>query len=421
MESKDFNGLDLTYYKEVLNNGLEVYLIPMSNKKNYYINYATKFGSDITNFVPIDKKEEVIVPDGIAHFLEHKMFEQESGEDPFTFFSTSGTDSNAMTDYTSTQYICTGTKKFKENLEYLLQFVNSPYYTDENVEKEKGIIAEELKMYNDVPDYKLEMRLRECIYESSPRRVDIGGSVNSIQDITKEDLYLCYENFYNPSNMFVLVVGNFDVDEALTIIKDNTELIDKKGIAKRIERKEKKKVNIEEDTIYSDINVPKLGIGLKIPSNDKDKLMTSMYLKMIFTCFFGSTSLFRDRVDKMNLIQSFDYDIENYDDIYTLYIICSSLDIDSLLSEIKKELKSKKIKEADFNRIKKVWIANEVKAYDDLYEVVDRSSRDVIKYGDIIDDRVDKIKNMTLKKLNSTIKSIDFNNLSVVRMERKEN
>ena len=90
-------------------------------------------------------------------------------------------------------------------------------------------------------------------------------------------------------------------------------------------------------------------------------------------------------------------------------------------SNIKKELKSKKIKEADFNRIKKVWIANEVKAYDDLYEVVDRSSRDVIKYGDIIDDRVDKIKNMTLKKLNSTIKSIDFNNLSVVRMERKEN
>ncbi len=420
MNKTEFVGLDLAYYKEVLDNGLEIYLVPMENKKNYYISYATRFGSDITNFIPVGKDEEVIVPDGIAHFLEHKMFEQESGEDPFTFFSASGTDSNAMTDFDSTQYICSGTKNFKENLEYLLKFVNSPYYTNENVNKEKGIIAEELKMYNDIPDYRLEMRLRECVYKSSPRRVDIGGSVTSIQDITKEDLYLCYENFYNPGNMFVLVVGNFDVDEALTVIKDNTELIDNNGRAKAVDVKENKKVNILEDTIESDINVEKIGIGLKIFNDDKDKLMTSMYLNMLFTCMFGSTSLFRDRVDKLNLLQSFEYDLENYNNIYTLYIMCSSTDINEILKEVRKEFKIKKVKEEDFNRIKKVWIANEVKAYDDVYDVVDRSFRDIIRYGDMVSDRVDKIRNMSLKKLNSMIKTIDFNNTSIVMMKRKE-
>jgi predicted Zn-dependent peptidase len=210
MESKEFNGLDLTYYKEVLNNGLEVYLIPMSNKKNYYINYATKFGSDITNFVPIDKKEEVIVPDGIAHFLEHKMFEQESGEDPFTFFSTSGTDSNAMTDYTSTQYICTGTKKFKENLEYLLQFVNSPYYTDENVEKEKGIILEEERMTKDNPDRLFFETIYKNLFNKIPYDKTVIGTRKDISSITKEDLYKCYNTFYNPSNMVLFVVSNRD-------------------------------------------------------------------------------------------------------------------------------------------------------------------------------------------------------------------
>ena len=420
MKSKDFIGLDLKYYKEVLDNGLEVYLVPMTDKKNYYITYATRFGSDNTSFVPVGKSDEVIVPDGIAHFLEHKMFEQEDGEDPFTFFSNSGTDSNAMTDFDSTQYICYGTKNFSENLEFLLKFVNSPYYTDQNVEKEKGIIAEELKMYNDIPDYRLEMKLRECIYDVCPRKVDIGGTVKSIQDITKEDLYLCYNSFYSPSNMFVLITGNFDIDEALTIIKDNMDLVDKKDCASTKQIRENKKINKAEEVITADINIEKLGVGLKMLLHDNDKVMNNLYLDMIFTCFFGSTSLFRDRVDKMNLIQSFDYDIENYEKIYTLYLLASSGDINSLLEEIKKELKYKKIKEADFERIKKVWIAEEVKSFDDVFEVKYKTYRDIINYGTIIDDRIDKIKSMTLKKLNGIMKEIDFNNISVVKMERLE-
>src|SRR5699024_2200510 len=180
--------------------------------------YATRFGSEITNFIPDGEKKACKVTDGIAHFLEHKMFEQETGEDPFTYFSQSGTGANASTSYNSTQYICYGTKNFLDNLRYLIRFVNAPYYTDSNVEKEKGIIAEELKMYADLPDVQLESRLRQNVYHVHPRRVDIGGTVDEINKITKEDLYLCYRNFYSPNNMFLLVVGNFSVDDAIKVV-----------------------------------------------------------------------------------------------------------------------------------------------------------------------------------------------------------
>ena len=174
MKKIDFRGLDVSCYKEVLDNGLEVFLIPFTNKKNYFMAYATRFGSEVTTFIPAGEEKKIKVPDGIAHFLEHKMFEQEDGIDPFTYFSKSGTGANAFTSFDRTQYICYGTKNFNDNLAFLLNFVDSPYYTDENVEKEKGIIAEELNMYSDMPDWQVETKLREAVYVNHPRRIDIG-------------------------------------------------------------------------------------------------------------------------------------------------------------------------------------------------------------------------------------------------------
>ena len=177
MKEIELSKLDMTLYYDKLKNGLEVYLLPYDNKNNYFMSYATRYGSETTTFIPAGEEEEISVPLGIAHFLEHKMFEQEDGVDPFTYFSESGTGANAMTFFDYTQYICYGTKKFEDNLEYLIKYVNSPYYTDQNVEKEKGIIAEELKMYADIPDYQLDNYLRQNIYHNHPRRIDIGGSV----------------------------------------------------------------------------------------------------------------------------------------------------------------------------------------------------------------------------------------------------
>ena len=231
MKEINLKGLDISCYTEKLDNGLDVIMLPYSNKKNYFISYATKYGSEVSKFIPVGEKEMIKVPDGVAHFLEHKMFEQEDGIDPFSFFSESGTGSNASTSFDFTQYICYDTKEFEKNLKYLLSFVNKPYYTDDNVEKEKGIIAEELKMYDDIADFKLEMKLRENVYHVHPRRIDIGGSISEIMKITKEDLYTCYNSFYSPNNMVVFIVGNFDKNKAMEIVREVVSPIENRGDA----------------------------------------------------------------------------------------------------------------------------------------------------------------------------------------------
>ena len=422
MEIK-LKGLDINVYKEVLDNGLEVYLVPMENKKNYYINYATKYGSEISEFIPAGESEYVRVPDGVAHFLEHKMFEQASGIDPFTFFAESGTDSNAATSYDSTQYICLGNKNFYDNLKYLLHFVNSPYYTDENVNKEKGIIAEELNMYSDIPEYQLENKLRENIYKNNPRRIDIGGTVESINNITKEDLYLCYNNFYSPNNMFLLVVGNFDKEKAINIIKEEMNNVNNRGKAKVKDIKEPDKVfKAYEEITNNNISIPKVEFGLKINYSKYkfDEKILDMYLNMITTIKFGSSSLFREVIRDNNICNKVYSEWESTSKHKVFYLMGNCIDPDRFIEEVKKEFNTNNIKEEDFKRIKKVWIANIVRHYDDVEGCLDSLYDDIVKYGDIIDNKIQLIKKLKFKDLISIYNRIDFHNISVVKMIGKD-
>ena len=422
MKEIKLNGLDMTLYRDTLDNGLEVIMLPYTNKKNYFVSYATKYGSEITNFIPVDGKKEIKVPDGIAHFLEHKMFEQEDGVDPFSFFSESGTGSNASTSFDYTQYICYGTKNFEENLKYLLNFVNKPYYTDENVEKEKGIIAEELKMYDDIAEFKLEMRIRENVYHVHPRRIDIGGSIPEIMKITKEDLYTCYNSFYSPNNMFVLVVGNFDVSRTMEIIREVVGPISNRGEAKVSKVAEKEKVRVAYEEFGYPINVPKLGMGIKLNSKvlDMDMLHKDLYLTMITTLLFGSSSMFRERVRNMKLLNNFYTEWENIEDFHTFYLMASSDNPKELLNEIEVELKDFEFDEESFNRMKKVWIANEVKMIDDIDSTVHNLFDDYLKYNKIITDKIDIIRGLDFDTMKKVFESLDFTNRSVVIMKNIE-
>ena len=386
------------------------------------MSYGTKFGSEVTKFIPNDGDQYVKVPDGIAHFLEHKMFEQENGVDPFVYFSESGTNANAFTDFDNTQYICYGTKNFEDNLRFLLSYVNEPYYTDENVEKEKGIIEEEIKMYNDMPEHRLEIKLRENIYHNSNRRIDIAGGVSDIYEITKEDLYLCYNNFYSPRNMFVFVVGNFDKDKALEIIKEKVGNVENKGETVIDEVDEAKEIRVLEEELISDIKLPKLALGLKISTDGLkyDDLTLDLYLSMLSSICFGGSSEFRERVRLKKLLNSFYMSWETIKGFRTFYIMASSTDIDKLLEEIKYEFENISISEEAFNRMKKVWIANEVKMIDNIDATVSNLSDDYIKYHKVIDNKIELIRNMKIEDMNKIIKKIDFNNISVVKMRGKE-
>ena len=181
-----FKGLDQNIFCEKLPNGLYVILVPFKNKRNYYVNYTTKYGSVDLDF--ICNNEKYSSPIGIAHFLEHKVFEQENGVDPFTFFSKTGTGCNAGTSYRKTSYFIYGINDLEKNLDYLISFVNSPYFTDENVEKEKGIIIEEIKMYEDLPDATCEILMDSTFFNGSTFAHDILGSEQSVLNITRSQI-----------------------------------------------------------------------------------------------------------------------------------------------------------------------------------------------------------------------------------------
>ena len=419
MKAIELKGLEKTLFHEQLKNGLDIYLLPYPDKTNYFISYATRYGSDVLSF---KDGGEYTPPLGVAHYLEHKLFEEPSGEDPFTFFSYSGSDGNASTSYDNTQYICMGSKNFKENLSYLLRFVNNPYFTDENVEKEKGIIAEEIKMYNDQPDYKLEMKLRENIYHISPRRYDIAGSVDEIKRITKEDLYKCYEAFYKPNNMFVLITGKFDPEEALSIIREELDHKVEDELPIVIKVKEPKTVVKASDTIYESIEIPKIGYGVKIPKSciSLDELETNLYLNMLTTILFGASSEFRERTRESKILNDIYLDWEEEENYHTFYIMASTTSPEQLLQEIQYELTHVSVSERSLERIKKVWIANEIKMIDNPDKTQSNLFDDIITYRKVIPNRIEIIKKMNIKELEKLVKGLDLSHVSIIKMLNKK-
>ena len=221
MKKTKLKQFDLDLYSETLDNGLLINVIPKENINNIYVTFSTKYGSIHDEFIPIDGTDYYKVPMGVAHFLEHKVFEQEDGIDPFTIFSSNGADSNANTSNYKTTYLFSGPSNFEENLCFLLDFVQQPYFTDKNVEKEKGIIEQELKMLNDKPYWKLYESTLSNAFINHPIKYPVGGTVETIWKITKEDLYRCYNSFYNPANMFITISGNVSPKDTINIIKNN--------------------------------------------------------------------------------------------------------------------------------------------------------------------------------------------------------
>ena len=423
MKEIKLHDLDQSIYFKKLNNGLEVYFIPYKNKSNYSMHYITKFGSRNTTFKPVGSKKMITVPDGIAHFLEHKMFEQENGVDPFTFAAKTGTSSNATTSYKTTRYYFEGNTGFEENLDYLLTFVNSPYFTDENVEKEKGIIAEEIKQYDDEVDWFLDEELRKAVFEKDPTRIDIAGTVESISGITKELLYETYNTYYQPSNMILIISGNFNKEIALKVIENNEALNNAKTNIPIEEEKVKEPTKVYKKEKKLEFNVvnPKVGYAIKIPLEKvKDKYLFSLYLGLFNNIKFGLSSEFRERMKQKQLMTSFYTEREIYGDYIMIVFAADSDKPDELVSEIKQELKTFDIKVEEIERLKKVWISSEVIMIDNMLITLDNILYDLINYGKIIDNKVEIFKNLNLKALKETIQSINFDNASYVLVNPKK-
>lgn len=423
MKAIELKGLDQTLYYEKLENGLVVYMLPYKNKNNYTMHYLTKYGSIQTTFIPYGEKEKITVPDGIAHFLEHKMFEQEDGVDPFTYAAKTGTYSNASTNFECTRYYFEGNQAFQDNLNYLLDFVGSPYFTDENVEKEKGIIAEEIKQYDDEVEWVFEEEMKKALLQKDNHRVDIAGTIESINTITKEDLYNTYYTFYQPSNMFLVISGDFKVEDAINTIKNNETLRNAKTNFKVKVFQEEEPLAVNEKIKELEFNVvnTKVGYGIKIPiKHIKDKYLFNLYIGLMLSIKFGLSSVFREKLKKEQLMTSFYMEREIVGEYLIVVFKADSETPFELIEEIKKELANIEIPEEEINRLKKVWISSEVIMIDNINMSLENIVDDIIEFGDIIPNKVEIFRSLNKKDYDKILSSIDFSNSSTVIIRPKE-
>ena len=313
MEKIEFKQLQEELYHEKLENGLEVYILPKKGFNKTFATFTTKYGSIDNHFVPLGSEEYIKVPDGIAHFLEHKLFEKEDG-DVFQQFSKQGASANAFTSFTRTAYLFSSTSNVELNLDTLMDFVQEPYFSEKTVEKEKGIIGQEITMYDDNPDWRLYYGVIQNLYENHPVRIDIAGTVESISHINKDLLYECYGTFYHPSNMLLFVVGPVNVEQTMKQIKDNQNKKQFEPVTeiKRQFPNEPVAAAEKKQVLQMNVQTSKCLVGIKanqVDQSGSDMLRNELSLNIILDILFGKSSDHYQKLYSEGLIDdSFSYD-----------------------------------------------------------------------------------------------------------------
>jgi predicted Zn-dependent peptidase len=313
MEKINFDQLQEELYHEKLSNGLNVYILPKKGFNKTFATFTTKYGSVDNNFVPLGKEEYVKVPDGIAHFLEHKLFEKEDG-DVFQQFSKQGASANAFTSFTRTAYLFSSTSDVEKNLETLVDFVQDPYFSEKTVEKEKGIIGQEITMYDDNPDWRLYFGLIQNLYQNHPVKIDIAGTIESISHITKDLLYECYNTFYHPSNMLLFIVGPVDPNKFMDQVRENQAKKDYKEMPEIQRKFEDEPLQTAEKKQVLEMNVQtsKCLIGMKalhVDQTGPELLKNELTMNVLLDLLFGKSSENYNQLYNDGLIdETFSYD-----------------------------------------------------------------------------------------------------------------
>ena len=394
-------------YLEELENGLKVIVIPKKDTNKKMAIIGTKFGSVDNHFIKPQTKEEIVIPDGVAHFLEHKMFEQANGTNSLDTLTAMGVEANAYTTNDHTAYYFEAVDNFEPAFKELLDYVFNPYYTDENVEKEKGIIAQEIRMYDDDAISKVFLNALECMYEKCPVRLDVAGTVESVNKINKEILYDCYNTFYNPSNMILSVCGDFEPNYIIEFVKNNMRKIEKIGKIERIYPKEPEKIYSNFKETSMDVSIPSFVIGIKDNLEKENIVKKELILNILLNYLLDENSkLYKELYDEGLLISEPDLEYE-YSDIYSHMIIFSySKDPKKVFEKIKTEisnLKENGLDENSFNRVKNKIYGRLITSYNSPAQIGRIFMRDYM--NDIISfDYINEWNNITIEEANEMIK-----------------
>lgn len=418
MKEYQINNFKEKLYYEKLENGLEVFLVPMKNKQNFSCMYAVKYGGRDINFKI--NENLVTTPTGIAHFLEHKMFEREN--DPFKFYQKFGTDVNASTSSDYTGYYFVGNKSFEKNLKYILNWLQKLEITEAQVKKEQGIILEEASMYKDNPDRVLYNKIKENVFIKDPIKNKVIGTDEDIVSITKEELELCFKNFYTPDNMYLIATGNINPEKAIEIIKEETSNLTKNiNKLERVYEQEPNEVAKEYEQIKMNVEMPKIALAYKIPKDNFKHIKITpfeldIYLHSLLSIGLGSTSEIREKWLEENLFTSSMYRIYEIETHYIIELYATSNKSKKLIENLQKYIKDLKIDKESFEREKKLWIAHEIRTIDSpmnsLYSILD----DLLDYNTVIPGKIEYIKKLDYSILEEVKKCLSFDNIAIVEI-----
>ncbi|MEV2438130.1 pitrilysin family protein [Paenibacillus larvae] len=392
MKQIPYPHLQETLYTEKMPGGLQVFILPKAGFKKTYATFTTRYGS-VDNHFQVEGREEIRVPDGIAHFLEHKMFEEPTG-DIFSNFANKGASANAFTSFDRTTYLFTATEHIEDNLTTLIDFVQHPYFTDENVEKEKGIIGQEIQMYRDNPDWRSYYGLIEAMYSKHPIRIDIAGTVESISKITKGTLYECYNTFYHPSNMILFVVGGINPESIMELIRSNqaAKTFEPQGMIRRYFEQEPYEIQEKKRVIVLPVSLPKCLFGIKEMApgvKGRELLVQELTTKLVLDYLFSSSSdLYQQLYDEGLISDSFGYEYNSTAEYAFSMVGGDTRDpgklLDRIIEEVNKVIE-KGLDEKIFERTRKKKIGNFLRMLNSPEAIANEFTKYRMKQIDLFD------------------------------------
>ena len=415
MKKIDINGLDEKIYFEESLYKMPVYIWENSNLNGFYLSLCVKYGSLHTSFSYKNKKYDV--PLGIAHYMEHIKFNEDKNTTAHDYYDKLGSDINAFTTFEYTNYEVTAHDNYKDNLSHLIKYVLTPYFTKEIINKERGIITEEIKMDKDDPYSKLFYRSLNNIFKESHYKNLVSGEISDIKKINLEDIKLIYEAFYHPENMFLVVCGNVKKFETMQVVNDTLSNLDigKYTRPKIISLKEPLNVVKKEDLYKDNVLSPKAKISLKIPLTKfkgLDKVKTIIYSKLLLNANFGSTSEFKESLLNDEMINSFGYSCNIYDDYIIVTFSYDSDVYNAVKEKIINKLKKLEIDSSYLRRVVKCNIADMILSFDSKDLISYIIQEHLITYGKIISNMYDIYNNVKVGDINKLAKIFNTSNIS---------
>lgn len=427
MDKIVMSNLDEVIYHETLENGLNIYVYKKKDfaKKGAY--FVTNYGSSTNEFKPIGEDKITSFPKGIAHFLEHKLFESEDNEKVFEKFKKYGANVNAYTNHIMTNYYFSTVNNFYECLEELIDFVQKPYFTDQNVEKEKDIINQEINMSDDnINGYMFE-EMFDLTLNKNPNKYKTIGDKENVSKITKEDLYRCYKTFYNPSNMILVAYGDIDEKKTISLIKDNQskKKFDKVNEIEIKKYDEDAKVNKEYKETKRNVSKPRVSVcyKLKVPMlTGEERLKKLLFIELLLDMKFGSANPFEKNLIKEKIVETgISWTYSYFDDVILIFVQGDTTKKDMLIKKIDDKIKECKFDKELFELDRKVLKTNLVKTFENPSWVASMIYNNVIKNKKIVNNVYDIYENYKFDYFLKEFKNINFDNKSILYVTKKEN